>query len=460
MKSVFQKIHDLVQNPLHARIILVLAVIAIFINILPNDFVMDDADLVSGWYLIQQPSNILRFFIDYIPPEPLEGTFSPVRTAIFSLIYTLFNDTAWGWHLTSIIIHVFGVLAVYSLIRIFSKNNWVPFLTALVFAIQPLSVGPVASVAGSMDSFGIVFGLWSFYWFIRAVMNEEGHLNIQRYAIAILLAALAVFTTQLMMLIPLLFFFTDFLFLSKKQGFKKSLRQVLPFFGVVLIYMLTRYSAFGDIFAGRFFFTYFISFIGSIVFVLVVVNIFQITERRRFFKKPFILMISGVMIFLAFRTIKHNGEFRDKITFHENAVRRNPENVFLKNELAILYSDEGRFDEAEKILLEALEIDPGNKDFYFSLAEIYAYSEKMDQAMTALEKAIAIDPDFAEAYFNLAIAHTDQGDEEQGTRLFLKAVDIWKRKGQVLEAGEGFNAFQIFLLDRRGLLKQASIEDF
>jgi tetratricopeptide (TPR) repeat protein len=139
-------------------------------------------------------------------------------------------------------------------------------------------------------------------------------------------------------------------------------------------------------------------------------------------------------------------------------VKNNPQNAYLKNDLGILYSGEGRFDAAEKSFLSALAIQPENDYFYFSLAEMYAMADKLDQAQEALEKAIGFNEKFADAYFNLAVVFYVSGKKDAAKENLDKAVQCWREEGKIFEAGSAVESFMIFMFDQEDRLKDISAE--
>ena len=44
MQQIVRQIREVIENPLYAMGILIFVAIAVFINIVPNDFIMDDFD--------------------------------------------------------------------------------------------------------------------------------------------------------------------------------------------------------------------------------------------------------------------------------------------------------------------------------------------------------------------------------------------------------------------------------
>ena len=76
-------------------------------------------------------------------------------------------------------------------------------------------------------------------------------------------------------------------------------------------------------------------------------------------------------------------------------------NIEQKLQEAISKHQEGRLEEAEKIYLDILKIDPKNADVYNNLGILFQINNKFEEAIEYYKKAIEFKSDFAEAYNNL-----------------------------------------------------------
>lgn len=83
---------------------------------------------------------------------------------------------------------------------------------------------------------------------------------------------------------------------------------------------------------------------------------------------------------------------------------KSPENLYLKSlslnkelisalsNLAMLYTEKGKTEEAIKISKKILEINPNNAEAHFSLGYIYRYAGMNNEAISEMEKAISLEP--------------------------------------------------------------------
>ena len=70
-------------------------------------------------------------------------------------------------------------------------------------------------------------------------------------------------------------------------------------------------------------------------------------------------------------------------------------------ELLIKLYNSGKFDKAEKKILNLFKIYPDELILYVILGAVYASQKKFDKAINSYKKAIKINPNYAEAYNNL-----------------------------------------------------------
>lgn len=269
MRNIFNCADQLIQKKWIALLLLALITISVFINIIPNDFILDDFDFIVNWDLIQNIQNFSRFFAGYIAPEGQDGVYSPLRTLAFSLNYLMFQDNPIGWHVISILIHLFGVWAVYCLTQLLLGNRWISFLTGLIFAVHPVHIESVTAVTGSIDTIGVVLGLWSFYYYLRAVLplgkkcffaddgglisaDVKAGINIRWYLFSIALGMLSIFTHELMIILPVLILMFDILFIMPKFSIKRSLTRFFPLFIGVVFYVIAKGAVLGSIARGQY----------------------------------------------------------------------------------------------------------------------------------------------------------------------------------------------------------------
>ncbi len=109
------------------------------------------------------------FFKSIIPPEWEALWLRPIPMFLFWLDTKLWPGTAWGPHLTNIILHIVNTWLIWEIVRFIQSGKrtgksaspgGLPALAAaLVYGLHPLTVGAVAWIAARFDLMCITFGL-------------------------------------------------------------------------------------------------------------------------------------------------------------------------------------------------------------------------------------------------------------------------------------------------------------
>jgi len=102
---------------------------------------------------------------------------------------------------------------------------------------------------------------------------------------------------------------------------------------------------------------------------------------------------------------------------------RQDNTVFTYN-VALAYQKQGRFEEAEKSLLESVRLNPRFAEGYNALGFLCWQLGRKEEATAYYKKAVAAKPHFAEALYNLGYMSYENNDLENAQRLFEKALSI------------------------------------
>ena len=247
-----------------------------FSNIFHNQFVMDDYDFVVDWPLIQSWANFPRFFISYVPPDGQAGVYSPLKTLFHAISYHLFGLNPFGYHVVSLLVHFISVVFVYRIClllteakatglpvalasvlargfmprasgdpkgRPLTKVSWTAFAAASLFALHPVQVEAITYITASVDMMGVMFLFIAFDFYARG-KDESSKRR------AWLFAALAIFTHELTISLPLLFLWYELCFRQEKEGLPVKIRRVCPYFMFAAAYVLAKYFVLGSLTRG------------------------------------------------------------------------------------------------------------------------------------------------------------------------------------------------------------------
>ncbi len=196
--------------------IVVAITILVYLNIFPNQFVIDDHIFIEQWKTIRDVRNIPQLIKGELPP-PHGGVYRPVRSLLYLSYYHIFGTNPIGWHLHSIFVHIASTMLIYLIVEklpLFKKKNqqeFLAFVTSLLFGLHPIHTEAITYIAASMEMTGIPLMFAAFYFYLSK--------HQKRTLLMALFALLAFLTYEMTLVLPILIVFYDFVFhrLTKKN---------------------------------------------------------------------------------------------------------------------------------------------------------------------------------------------------------------------------------------------------
>jgi len=141
-------------------------------------------------------------------------------------------------HVVNVVLYILAVIALLYFLRyvIFRNEPLIAFLAALLFTIHPLHTEVVANIKSRDEILSLLFICLTFI----SAYKYRGNNKLLTLVVAMLCYFLALLSKEyaltLVMLIPLLFY------LFKGYSIKNSLKTMLPYAAVLVIYMIIRFS--------------------------------------------------------------------------------------------------------------------------------------------------------------------------------------------------------------------------
>ena len=227
--------------------------IAVYLNALTNGFVFDDmTTIVHNAHIKDLGQNLTAFFnLDYFKIAQAEASYRPVATLSYFLIYALFNLNPLAFHLTSLLLHIFNVIAVYALVNIIRHDKKSSMIAALVFACHPVLTETVNCISYNEDLLATLFYLLALMLYIKATVKENRP-GLPLYCFSLLSFVVALLSKEMAITLPVIIFLYD---LTQKEttqtkGFIEQAvatidRQKLYYFGFVLValgYLILRFK--------------------------------------------------------------------------------------------------------------------------------------------------------------------------------------------------------------------------
>jgi tetratricopeptide (TPR) repeat protein len=149
--------------------------------------------------------------------------------------YSLFKADPFAYHFTNVLLHIINSLLLFGLVYALSRNHFVSLLTALLFAVHPLSVESVAWLAERKGALSAAFYFMSLLFYVRYKKN-----GLRRYFIVCMLSfVLSLLSKSMAVSLPLVLLLMDYLMGRKID--KKALLEKASFFVVSAIFMVIAY---------------------------------------------------------------------------------------------------------------------------------------------------------------------------------------------------------------------------
>lgn len=91
------------------------------------------------------------------------------------------------------------------------------------------------------------------------------------------------------------------------------------------------------------------------------------------------------------------GKYDEALEYLKAAYAENPESAHVFNKLGMALRKSGRLEEAERFYIQALERASKDEYLYFNLGRVYLDMKRWKNAIVAAERALGINPEFGEA---------------------------------------------------------------
>ena len=109
----------------------------------------------------------------------------------------------------------------------------------------------------------------------------------------------------------------------------------------------------------------------------------------------------------------------------EELARKDPSNATPRTQIANLYFDAERYDQAIKWYEEALRLDPTNPDVSTDLGVSYYYINQPDRALAQFKRSLEVEPRHTKTMLNQGIVLAfGKQDLEGATRSWQQVVDL------------------------------------
>ncbi len=127
---------------------------------------------------------------------------------------------------------------------------------------------------------------------------------------------------------------------------------------------------------------------------------------------------------LGYATFERNEVWQSRVSLWEDVVRKSPSLAYARNNLGIVYMEDGRLDNAAREFQTAIRLKPDHERAYNNLGMVLVRKGRIAEAEEAFRTAVALRPDNAKAHNNLGVLYASQGRLKDAELEFRTAVAL------------------------------------
>ncbi len=220
-----------------------LIIIIVFSNSLKNNFAWDDKFLILNNPYIKDYSYVPEIFNNQLyEGDGIHSNFyRPVQLLSFMIDYCIWKLNPFGYHLTSLLLHVVNSALVYIIILAISASPYMAFIAASLFSIAPAISGITFYTSARSDLLMALFLFLSIWFFIR--YTQKGKLLF--YALSVISFGLSLGCKEMAVVLPLLLVLIAALPPTGRSiALPRRWRWLFPYLAVLLVYALLRATIF------------------------------------------------------------------------------------------------------------------------------------------------------------------------------------------------------------------------
>jgi tetratricopeptide (TPR) repeat protein len=188
-----------------------------FWPVLKHDFVHydDDSYVTKNQHLTEGITlqNVVWAF-----SRPHYYMWHPVTTLSYLLDYELFGLNPYGYHLTSLLLHIANILLLFWILKWLTGAVWPSAFVAAIFGVHPLQVESVAWVAERKNVMSALFWMLTIAAYIRYTKRP----GIGRYLLIVLTFSLGLMAKPTVVTLPCVLLLLDYWPIQRLQWHHQS----------------------------------------------------------------------------------------------------------------------------------------------------------------------------------------------------------------------------------------------
>ncbi len=231
-----------------AVIIFIIIGIIVFFNSLFNPFQGDDYAQIVNNPFVGHVNSIFSFFLRGMAlpgsdfSKVLHLQYRPILYATYILLYSLFGNTTFPYHLLQLILQIANTVLVFFLFSKFIKKE-LAFVLSLIFLVHPINAETVIYISDLQDAFFVFFGLTALNTILK---KEKTHLSDKRLFFVALMLLCSILSKETGILFIGIIFLYGLLF--NKENFKRiGLTTVIVSVGYIVLRYIVSFASTVDI---------------------------------------------------------------------------------------------------------------------------------------------------------------------------------------------------------------------
>ena len=230
---------------------LVLITFVVYAGALANDFCYDDGQQIVTNFFVLNPHLWKRIFTGSVWSFQGGSTnfYRPLQFVCYWLTYRIAGFNPAAFHLFNLLVYVATVWLVYRIARELFRHELAALLGALLWALHPQHVEPVAWISALPDVGAAFFYLLALLLFLRAETSAGRGLPAHGWAAVVYFPAL--FFKEMALSLPLLLLAYWFV-LAPPEPWRKRVIRWAPYVLAVGAYVTLRMTVMGGLTKARF----------------------------------------------------------------------------------------------------------------------------------------------------------------------------------------------------------------
>ena len=234
------------QHPWTALLLVGGITFVIYYATLSFEFVWDDFPQIVDNPLLRSWQSVSRvFFSDlWFHVSRSQVYYRPFFVLWSILNFKIFGLNPWGWHLTTVLLHVAATCAVYFLGRRLKLDHWTAVLAAFLFGLHPIHIECAAWISAASESLVTLLYVLAFIGFLKS-RDQRVHNKRLWQIVSCLLLACALLTKEMAITFALVVITYEWLTTRHETAndfarLWRSLLSATPYVFITLCYLVLR----------------------------------------------------------------------------------------------------------------------------------------------------------------------------------------------------------------------------